>query len=241
MTAVATSLRIELIPRGKIMLTTTSSWGFLIIALAAVNASSANAQDKGSNSPQELLQCLDRSVKTNDLLLLQTCIPEQSSEKAKAASAVIAKRILLGKGFHEFGKAAQTKYDQRLIQVFGVGNYLVLLSCGAAQPRTFDSLAKQAEIEINESKNTAVAKSGEDLGVAELQLVRQNQRWFLKADLGLLPDGTFSVVHEYEAAKQLLQSCNEALKQTSNQKDLQSRFLKAVKKYRAVIAPDKQK
>ena len=75
----------------------------------------------------------------------------------------------------------------------------------------------------------------------ELKLVRKNKHWFLEVDLGLLPDGTFSVVPEYEAAKQLLQSCNEALEQTANQQDLQSQFLKAMKKYQADIATDKQK
>jgi hypothetical protein len=223
------------------MLTITGPRSVLIVALLACITSSANAQDKPCKTPQELLQRLDKGVKTNDLLLLQTCVPEQASDKAKAASAVAAKRLLLGKDFHDFGKAVQTKYNDQVVKVLGVGNYLVLLSCGAVQTRMFDSLAKQAEIEINESENTAVAKSGEGLGAAELQLVRQNQHWFLKVDLGLLPDGTFSVVREYEAAKQLLQSCNEALKQTSDKKDLQSRFQKSVKKYRAVIDPDKQK
>ena len=75
----------------------------------------------------------------------------------------------------------------------------------------------------------------------ELKLVRKNKSWFLEVDLGLLPDGTFSVVSEYKAAKQLLQSCNEALEQTANQQDLQSQFLKAMKKYQADIASDKQK
>jgi len=237
----ATSLLTQRVLRGKTMLTITGARGVLIVALLACITSGANAQDKPCKTPQELLQRLDKSVKANDLLLLQTCIPEQTSDKAKAASTVSAKRILLGKDFHAFGQAVQTKYDERVIKVLGVGNYLVLLSCGAVQTRMFDSLAKQAEIKINESENTAIAKSGEDLGATELQLVRQNQHWFLKINLELLPDGTFSVVREYEAAKQLLQSCNEALKQSSNKKDLQSRFQTAVKKYRAVIDPDKQK
>ena len=57
-------------------------------------------------SPKELLQRLDKGVKTNDLEVLQTCIPKQADEKSKAAAAVVAKRMLLSKQFRDFGKAA---------------------------------------------------------------------------------------------------------------------------------------
>ena len=225
------------------MLTITNSWAFPLIALLASIASVANAQDKLAKSPQELLQRLDKSVKSKDLSLLQTCIPRQVDDKSKAAATVVAKRIMLGKGFADFGKAVQTKYDDRMVKILGVSGYFALMGTGATQSRMFESLAKQAEIEINESENTAVAKSGEkgNLGAMELKLVRKNKNWFLQVDLGRLPDGTFSVFAEYEAARQLLQSCNEALEQTANQQDLQSQFLKAIKKYRADLAPDKQK
>lgn len=150
---------------------------------------------------------------------------------------------MLGKGFAEFGTAVQTKYSDRLIKILGVNGYFAMMGTGAVQSRMFESLAKQAEIEINENENTALAKSGEkgQLGAMELKLVRKNKNWFLEVDLGRLPDGTFSVFAEYEAAKQLLQSCNEALEQTANQQDLQSQFLKAIKKYQADLAPDEQK
>ena len=225
------------------MLIITDSRAWLIVALLAFMASVANAQDELAKSPQELLKRLNRSVKSKDLSLLQTCLPGQADDKSKAAVTVAAKRIMLGKDFADFGKAVQTKYDDRVVKILGVSGYFALMGTGATQSRMFESLAKQAEIEINESENTAVAKSGEkgNLGAMELKLARKNKHWFLEVDLGLLPDGTFSVVPEYKAAKQLLQSCNEALEQTANQQDLQSQFLKAMKKYQADIASDKQK
>ncbi|MGI9466080.1 MAG: hypothetical protein ACR2OA_03045 [Rubripirellula sp.] len=225
------------------MLTITDSRAFLVIALLASMTSLANAQDELAKSPQELLQRLDKSVKSKDLSRLQTCIPRQVDDKSKAAAAVVAKRIMLGKGFAEFGTAVQTKYSDRLIKILGVNGYFAMMGTGAVQSRMFESLAKQAEIEINENENTALAKSGEkgQLGAMELKLIRKNKNWFLEVDLGRLPDGTFSVFAEYEAAKQLLQSCNEALEQTANQQDLQSQFLKAIKKYQADLAPDEQK
>jgi len=234
---------IERIPTGTTMMTITDSRALLVVALLAFMASVANAQDKYSQTPKELLQRLDKSLKTKDLSLLQTCIPEQADDKSKAAAIVLAKRIMLGKEFADFGKAVQTRYDDRVVKILGVSGYFALLGTGAAQARMFDSLAKQAEIEINESENTALAKSGEKgkLGAVELKLVRKNKRWFLEIDLGLLPNGTFSIVAEYKAAKQLLQSCNEALEQTANQQDLQSQFLEAIQKYQADVDQGKQK
>ena len=141
---------IERIPTGTTMMTITDSRALLVVALLAFMASVANAQDKYSQTPKELLQRLDKSLKTKDLSLLQTCIPEQADDKSKAAAIVLAKRIMLGKEFADFGKAVQTRYDDRVVKILGVSGYFALLGTGAAQARMFDSLAKQAEIEINE-------------------------------------------------------------------------------------------
>lgn len=68
------------------MLTITDSRAFLVIALLASMTSLANAQDELAKSPQELLQRLDKSVKSKDLSRLQTCIPRQVDDKSKAAA-----------------------------------------------------------------------------------------------------------------------------------------------------------
>ncbi len=224
------------------MLVFKNAQRFFAVALLTFMTSTTAAQEVGSKSPKELLQRLDKGVKTNDLEVLQTCIPEQSDEKSKAAAAVVAKRMLLSKQFSDFGKAAQVKFNDRASKVLGVRSYLTLIAIGATQPRMFETLAKQSEIELNEGKNTAVAKTSDqgNVGAMELNLVRKNNHWFVKVDLGLLPNGEYLVVGEYDAARKLLQSCNETLEKATNQQDFQARILKAIETYQAAITSIKQ-
>ena len=64
------------------MLVFKNAQRFFAVALLTFMTSTTTAQEVGSKSPKELLQRLDKGVKTNDLEVLQTCIPEQSDEKS---------------------------------------------------------------------------------------------------------------------------------------------------------------
>ncbi len=57
------------------MLVFKNSQRFFAVALLTFMTSTTNAQEVGSKSPKELLQRLHKGVKTNDLEVLQTCIP----------------------------------------------------------------------------------------------------------------------------------------------------------------------